>query len=69
MSRDLYTVVSTLGVAGWACRGRKTRADAVAEAKGMFEHARDEAQKCLDAIESGTVDVVVQRGYHRPEVI
>lgn len=69
MSKDIYTVVSTPGVTGWACRGRKTRSDAIAEAKRMFEHARDEAQRCLDAITNGTIEVVVQRGYYRPERI
>lgn len=69
MSKDIYTVVSTPGATGWACRGRKTRLEAIAEARVMFEHTRDEAQRNLDAIENGTVDTVVQRGYHSVEVI
>lgn len=65
MSRDLYTIVGD----GYACNGRKTRAEAIAEASAHFVAKRDAAQRNLDAIADGTIVVAIQRGWHVSTII
>lgn len=68
MSKDLYTVVGE-PLHGYACHGRKTYAEAVAEAKAHFEHTLAGAQAQLAAIEAGTIRVEVQRGRYAVTVL
>lgn len=60
-----YTLVGD----SYACNGRKTRDEAITEAKAHFIHVRDQAQRNLEAISSGTVRVAVQTGWLRPTKI
>lgn len=60
-----YTLVGD----SYACNGRKTRDEAITEARAHFIRVRDQAQCNLDAISSGTVYVAVQTGWLRPTKI
>lgn len=62
---NLYTVVGT----GYACRGRKTREDAIKEAHGHYSAQLASVQANLEAIEKGTVEVFVQKGLYRETVL
>lgn len=68
MSRDLYTEVGD-SLHGYACHGRKTRAEALTEAKAHFEHVLTGAQRNLAAIADDTIKVAVVRGRYRTTVI
>ncbi len=62
---NIYTVVGE----GYACNGRKTRAEAIAEAKAHFLYVKAKAEKELAAIADGSVVVAVQRGWHVPTTL
>jgi hypothetical protein len=66
---DIYTYVGGgMGIASYACHGRKTRAEAIKEARSMYERQREEADEFL-ALSDEQFRVIVQRGYHRPKTI
>lgn len=64
---DIYTHVRYNGV-GYGCRGRKTREQAIAEARACYEYRLEEAKKFLEALDND-ISVKVERGYHRPKLI
>lgn len=59
---DTYTVVDGPGP-GYACWDRKTRAEAIAEARGVYERKLKEAQDFL-ATPDDQLRVRVVRGLH-----
>lgn len=63
---DIYTKVR--GGVGYACLGRKTRSEAIAEARACYEHTLREAQEFL-ATPDDQLEVKVIRGLHREQLI
>jgi hypothetical protein len=62
---DLYTKVAVPKCGpGYACNGRKTRAEAIAEARRHFERQLVEAEEFLNT-DPASLLVKVTRGMHR----
>ncbi|QYW02182.1 hypothetical protein CPT_Sonora_081 [Stenotrophomonas phage Sonora] len=68
---DLYTVVRPPGNnfgGGYACRGRTSRDDAVAEARRHFQRQYDQAAAFLRLSDADLL-VTVVRGLHREKLV
>lgn len=68
MSKELFTVVSDKPFGGYACRGRKARAAAIAEARNHFEYQRAQAEAFLRTPDA-ELDVRVVRGVHNETLV
>lgn len=64
---EIYTTVRTPS-GGYACRGRVTRNEAIAQARGSYEFQLKEAQEFLAKSDDEMI-VKVVRGMHREHLI
>lgn len=68
VASEIHTKVLVSGTVGYACRGRKSRAEAVQEARAHYQRQLEEAQRFLAATDHN-ISVTVVRGLYRETLL